>query len=786
MFCSLRCAMFAVFSFLSFLWAMPASAGDITLGSDLFVGPLEVTQGIQNFGNDVRLVESKRTFVRFHVAATGVPSPANEIDDVEAVLLVQRIAPGPTTFLGVLQPINPQGTIDVEEAPSRAGHDDSFLFEISAGWRAGTLRITALLDPQDDISESNENNNIAEVEVEFLDVPPVRVRLYNVSYPGGDLPSDDDHTLFRAWMRAAYPATALLVEEQTLWTGINWTQDTCNCPKDIDGDCTAADFCANDSLWPCDSDGDCGCGRLNNQLANTRALEQVLSPDSFDADRRFVGWVDESPGFMRGCSPGSDLKVASGPTGTKNWGWDNDGSYADWYTGHELGHAYGRSHAPCCDAAGMAFFPYPMCRLSDGAESSFWGYDSSVDQILNPNTFTDVMSYCDFQWPSDFTFEAILDQLILEGGAPPGPPPSGPGDFVLLTGTGNVSRGTLAIRSAMLLRGVLNPFPPPPSAGTHIVQLRDASGGVLASHAIEMIAYENDLDLYPPDVDETGGTDTPGAFMSYFAFVPGTFSIHIVQGMTEVASLQLSNNAPMVEITSPNGGEAIGPQTMVTWTMSDPDGDALSSDVFYSGDGGMTWKMVAAGVPGTSVPVDLQGLPGTGTALFRVLTSDGFYTDYDDSDAPFAVTGQPPSIEIIAPSDDSAYPIPNSISFEAQADDPEDGPLGGAAIVWSSSLIGVFGTGEARISALPPGTHVITATATDSDGNTATASIQVSVAMVRAAPALSPLALVAGIGVLTAIARRRIRRRSRSVDRCVLATSGAAGAAGCGSGTERP
>lgn len=740
-------------------WIAPAGAGLITAGSDLFVGPVEVTQGIQNWTNAVRLVKNKSTVVRFNVAATGAPGPDNDIDDVEAVLNVVRIAPGPATFLGVLHPINPGGTIDVKETPARSAVNDSFLFELPYAWRNGTLRITAFLDPLDKLSESNESNNDAVVEVNFVDAPPVRVRLYDVSHPFGALPSDDDHSLFRSWMRAAYPTTALLVEQRTLATFLNWTNDVCNCSKDSDGDCTSADVCANDSNWPCEADTDCGCGRLNNQLVGIRALEEISNPGSVDPDRRYVGWVDESPGFMRGCSPGETLKVASGPTGTKSWNWDFDGSYADWYTGHELGHAYGRPHAPCCNASGTEFYPYPMCRLSDGAQSSFWGYDSSVSSIYNPNQYTDIMSYCDFQWMSDFTYEAILDQLILEGGAPPPPPPSGPGDFVMITGTGNLTRGTLKIRTAKLLRGVQNPFPAP-SAGTHILQLRDSTGSVLASHAIAMQAYENDQNLYPPDLSKGGGKDTLGAFLVVVPFAPGTADLVILQGATAVASLHISNNPPVVNITTPNGGEVISSPTTVQWTMSDLDGDTLSSDVFYSPDSGTSWLAVAAGVPGTSAQVDLQGLPGGNTALFRVITSDGFLTDSDESDAALALADQFPAIEITAPGTGSTYPVENEISLESLADDPEDGPLAGASIVWSSDRSGVLGTGEnLLVRNLRSGRHVITATATDSAGNSSSDSIRIVVERRSLAPAVSlPFFLPLALGLLGRIAWVRLQR----------------------------
>jgi chitinase len=62
--------------------------------------------------------------------------------------------------------------------------------------------------------------------------------------------------------------------------------------------------------------------------------------------------------------------------------------------------------------------------------------------------------------------------------------------------------------------------------------------------------------------------------------------------------------------------------------------------------------------------------------------------------------------------------------------DPEDGPLAGSALVWTSSLQGVLGTGASLSrNDLVGGVHVITLTVTDS-GNakgTATHSITIMV-----------------------------------------------------------
>ena len=57
----------------------------------------------------------------------------------------------------------------------------------------------------------------------------------------------------------------------------------------------------------------------------------------------------DTRGFLQGCSKGIPSRVASGPAGVNKWPWDTDGSYADWYGGHELAHTYGRKHPGFCN-----------------------------------------------------------------------------------------------------------------------------------------------------------------------------------------------------------------------------------------------------------------------------------------------------------------------------------------------------------------------------------------------------------------------------------------------------
>ena len=79
---------------------------------------------------------------------------------------------------------------------------------------------------------------------------------------------------------------------------------------------------------------------------------------------RYYGVVADSDNsgdgfFMRGCS-NIGGRFGSGPAGSGTFGWDNDGSYADWYGGHEIGHMFDRLHPDggCEDSDDDDNFPY--------------------------------------------------------------------------------------------------------------------------------------------------------------------------------------------------------------------------------------------------------------------------------------------------------------------------------------------------------------------------------------------------------------------------------------------
>ncbi len=742
------------------LWtAAPALALPIQFPSfDLQATGIEVVQSVQNAANDVRLVELKPTLVRVYATHTSS-------DDLQFFPLVRtrlaatRIAPGPAQQLGTLEALS---FVSDSELLSRNSLGNSANFQIPASWRSGTVQFTATVDSDNKYVEQNGANNVAQATVEFVTVPPLRLRIYQIQDASSGLPTAADLSLLNSWLRRAFPTATVDVEYRTNFSTVDLSGDVCNCQRVCadpmtpgsctgnpmaacfsdsqcgafgscncsKGGCESAGTCQNDPLYACTASTECGCGRINDWLAAQRAIDQSLDP-GFDPDRRYVGLVSDKGGFMRGCSPGVTLKVASGPTGDPDGqsfaDWDTDASYGDWYTGHELGHAFGLDHWTCCGAfANNPKEPYPMCELSSANEHI--GVDLAYPRLYRDSTYTDLMAYCDYQWTSDVTYDDILDQLIAENGAPP-PTPQPPGDKLLVQGQVDIGLALARIGQVTTIAASTTEA----SAGDRgdfELRIQDSTGRFI-SHFFTPSEVFDDHNFGPSEDGRNFDGIERTAVFAELLDVPeaGVAGIALYEGGVLRDQRMPSATPPTVKLTYPDGGETLPADLVtVTWDASDDDGDALTATLLYSADAGASWQSVAAGILGSEAEVDVSVLAAGSSSLFRVLVSDGFHTASDTSDAVLEITDAPPLVTIVTPADTATAPTAQTVVLEADVFDATDGMLTGASIHWSSDRQGALGQGSSlAVDGFVPGTHAITATATDSGGNMASDSISLLV-----------------------------------------------------------
>ncbi len=687
---------------------------------------MEVTQGIQNLGNGVPLIQNRRTFVRVYVKSAGASVPG-----VTAQL---------SSNFGSLQPVNPVGTsLTVRANPARNDINQSFLFELPWSWTQGQLQLTATLNPFKYPLEPNYADNVSSTgNLVFKASPSLSVQFFRLNYKiGGNTYSPsitNDVLKTYSWIMRAYPIGGAIGQsfKPTLWDVAGDTK-LGNWVNRSSGDCTTGKIGASDLSL-------CASYYTNGWLKYYRDHAWVPNTTAF-----YYGMIaDTSNNFPRGQAIYD--KTSVGPAGkpgqffSLGQGWDTDGTYADWYAGHEIGHSLGRAHPNagsddpattagenCGHSRSDAGFPYgntSTARAPIGpADGSMEGFDVGdpsfgiAKAIYPSSTWNDVMSYCSNQWLSDYTYNGMYNYMIghpsLASAAIQSVQPAATGNFLAVAGVINPADSSAGFSSVRSLTTVANQ--PPLTPGGYSIRLLNAQSGQLADYAFT-----------PNQSQESQAL----GFDQVVNFVAGTRTIQIVRTNDSqvLGSYPVSASAPIISNVALQG--APSPVTGVVtlgWTASDPDGDALSFDIFYSRDNGATFQPAKMGATGTSTQLDTATLGGSGTAILRVVATDGANTAEVNS-APFTMANKPPQPYILTPGDATHIHYGQLVNFSGMAFDVQDGTVGAGGLVWKNAAGTTLGTGPLISSdVLPVGNNVITLSATNSVGQSASASVTVIV-----------------------------------------------------------
>jgi hypothetical protein len=402
------------------------------------------------------------------------------------------------------------------------------------------------------------------------------------------------------------------------------------------------------------------------------------------------------------------------------------------------------------------------------------GFDAGAPAFGTPRgiypsvTWNDVMSYCDFQWVSDYTYTAMYTFLTTPPAriAATARTTQAAGDLLSIFGVLDTNHNTATIHHLRRLSraGAI----PSRQAGDYSIRLLDAQGATLA-----------DYPFTPSKAPDAEGTLDIGQIVP---FITGTQEVRIVKiaGGQALASLPVSVNPPAVNNVTLQGvpNPVTGTITLV-WNATDPDGNTLKFDVLYSRNDGATFQPLQINLHTTSAQIDTSQL-GSGQTIFRVLASDGANTAQADS-APFTVAAKPPQPRILNPGDGARVHWGTLINFMGEATDPQDGGVSGSGLIWTNQKGEKLGTGAVLTrDDLPVGVNKITLTATNSAGLSASASVTVIVDDNLNLPGSTLSVGPTQIGWHVAPARLPRRRRNSR-----LATRGVATSTGLPAATSR-
>jgi len=685
-------------------------SGKVAVGPDLIAERIEVVQAVQDRNNRVRLVAEKPTFVRVHVRS--------DVDVHAASAELIAISP---TRSARLYPVNPGGRIAIQPDPSRDSLNNAFLFELPSDvLRAGELTLRATVNPEpfgpitsqlferdDPVRTAGLGNNDLVATVTLEAVPKAFLVLYAIEYEHLTrryAPSDFHQRQLTSWMRRAYPIAELGVNRRTQFLGV----------------------------------GVPSCDQVNASLASKRAWDlssRLFAVNGIPTSTRYYGMVANGGGFMRGCAMGIPSHVASGPTGATGFAWDSDGSFGDWYGAHELAHTWNRHHAEFCDAfardlvtdpypAGYVPYPYASGSITGTpvGDTALYGFDTRNRALYGPE-WHDLMTYCDNQWVSDFTFEGLMDQLRTEPRSARPRASSAASDRLLVVGSIDPTNARVDLQPLFVIPAATEIEERIP--GPYSIILRDAAGGELANYAFTPKAA--DVDLQVPD-DEVAEPRTVLFIDELVPYDPRTSRVDIAGPMGTLHTVRAGPNPPQVTVVTPNGGESVsGTPLDVSWVASDPDGDPLRFQVQYSRDNGASWELVAQNLEGLTTTISNLNLPAGTRALVRVWASDGIHTASDTSDATFTVSNNVPVIRIDEPADEAVVATGQTVRLEAEAYDIDTGSLSSQYLDWYSDRDGYLGAGDTMSVTLSEGRHTIRLDANDGRGGQASSSVRVTV-----------------------------------------------------------
>jgi hypothetical protein len=659
--------------------------------TDLFIKHFEVTQAIQDLNNSVPLVNNKPTWVRVTVGIGDVPTSVSDVTGKITGYLPdgssREIFPSPRY-------------ITAFKKPNRDSLHHTLNFQLPLEMRnphGGGCTFKIALNPDKAVYETNfYNNSLNAGSTSLFNTYPLRIMYIPVSIDNCT-PSDIDFIQAFSLVRKLYP-----------FSDYSWSKGVVlSSPTD----------------WFCDGD----------LLLFQIWLYEMAYQDSFE-ETLYQGLIC-STSKASSCFSGSGLGGTNMINEDVSWAILENKPPTGATMAHELGHNLDLEHVynPSSPDIEDPDDSYPWYNDVNGnflgrssiGEVGFYG-----DSIYSPHKYQDFMSYMTPEWVSPYHYKKLADKFI-------------PGWRSISQSTkrsneNDIHPKTIVQDAAMdanqkyfFISGIIISTDSIDLQPVRIIEddLTGKKPSVSSPYSVEL--QDKDaltLELTNAEMLRSEGNQKSKILFAKVPYHPNTFKILIKYNGMPVEVIVVSDNTPSVMVVTPNGGEDIHGDQIISWTANDDDGDKLLFDVLYSPGGGRNWIPLVLGTDRNSFLLETMQIPGSDSALIKVVVMDGVNTAYDESDSYFKVVTKAPIQAIISPKEGDIFFKDQIIMFEGYGYDLEDGMVKDSVLQWSSSIDGQLGTGiEFSLTTLSPGIHTIELKTSDKDGNQGTSAISIEV-----------------------------------------------------------
>jgi hypothetical protein len=333
----------------------PPSSGIL----NLTIAGLYVTQSAQTYDGSVPLVTGRNGYLRVFAVANRT--------NVEVPFVRVRIYNSGNTVVSTVD--IPAPGLSVPTSVNESSLSFSWNTTLPGALIQPGFRIEAEVDPANAIAESVQTDNVlAPPPPEVRTVPTINVTFVPVVQAGlmGNV-TNTNKDQFVSLAQRMYPVTAF---NTSLAAPLVITSDTL--------------------------EADNGNGAWGNILAELDTKVAVDNPSSYYYGVTRVSYTSGVAGVAF---------VSNGTSERSALGWDYMPTGAA-VAAHELGHNWGRNHAPCGGPSGLDG-SYPF---SDG-RIGVYGVDVA-SQTLKPANTSDIMGYCEPKWIGAYTYKAVMSYLI--------------------------------------------------------------------------------------------------------------------------------------------------------------------------------------------------------------------------------------------------------------------------------------------------------------------------------------------------------------------------------------